>query len=204
MSHPDITRRSGWVVAAAGLLLFVAELLELLPEFDEDPFSVLAQTPIFLLQQAMYLAGLILLTLGTPALWAHRSDRTDAWGLVSIATAAAGTALFSGFFWANLFVAPVLAAQMPDFIDHNGRFDGFHASLYAYVGGWLLFGLMSLRVRAHPRGPLLSLLAGGLLDLRGGPFSGLVLDAAFIWLGYSLAHPTTRRRPIELPSNPDP
>jgi hypothetical protein len=48
----------------AGVLLLVAELLELLPAFDDYPFSELALTGLFTFQVTLYLLGLILLSVG--------------------------------------------------------------------------------------------------------------------------------------------
>jgi hypothetical protein len=59
-----LARWGGLAVMVAGVLLLVAELLELLPAFDDYPFSELALTGLFALQQALYLLGLILLSVG--------------------------------------------------------------------------------------------------------------------------------------------
>lgn len=59
-------------------------------------------------------------------------------------------------------------------------------SLFIYAVGWLLFGLASLKARAYPRAPAIVLIVGAALDLLGAPLSGLVIDAAFVWLGFSL------------------
>ena len=59
-------------------------------------------------------------------------------------------------------------------------------SLIIYAVGWLLFGLASLKARVYPRAPVVALIIGAALDLFGAPLSGLVIDAAFVWLGFSL------------------
>jgi hypothetical protein len=170
----------------AGVLLLVAELLELLPAFDDQPFSELALTSIFTFQLTLYLVGLILLSIGLVGLYAHQSDRAGLLGLVGFLVALAGTVFFTGFFWANLFVAPALAVGAPEFLDQGGRFPGFRLSLLIYAVGWLLFGLASLKARVYPRAPVIALILGAALDLFGAPLSGLVIDAAFVWLGFSL------------------
>jgi hypothetical protein len=68
-------------------------------------------------------------------------------------------------------------------------------SLLVYAVGWLLFGLASLRARVYSRGPAIALIVGAALDLLGAPLSGLVIDAAFIWLGFSLL--SGREAPVE-------
>ena len=170
----------------AGVLLLIAELLELLPVFDDIPFSELALTRIFTFQLMLYLAGLILIAVGLVGLYAHQSETVGLLGLVGFLVAFAGTVLFTGFFWANIFVAPALAVGAPEFLDQGGRFPGFRLSLIIYAVGWLLFGLASLKARVYPRAPVVALIIGAALDLFGAPLSGLVIDAAFVWLGFSL------------------
>jgi hypothetical protein len=170
----------------AGVLLLTAELLELLPVFDDIPFSELALTSIFTFQLTLYLVGLILLAVGLVGLYAHQSEIAGPLGLVGFLIAFAGTVFFTGFFWANIFVAPALAVGVPEFLDQGGRFPGFRLSLIIYAVGWLLFGLASLKARVYPRAPVIALIVGAALDLLGAPLSGLVIDAAFVWLGFSL------------------
>jgi apolipoprotein N-acyltransferase len=98
----------------AGVLLLVAELLELLPAFDDYPFSELALTGLFTFQVTLYLLGLILLSVGLVGLYTHRSDRAGLLGLVGFLIAFIGTVFFTGFFWAHLFVAPALAVGRPN------------------------------------------------------------------------------------------
>jgi len=170
----------------AGVLLLSAELLELLPVFNDIPFSELALTHIFTFQLTLYLLGLILLAVGLVGLYAHQSETAGPLGLVGFLIAFAGTIFFTGFFWANLFVAPALAHGAPEFLDSGGRFPGFHLSLIIYALGWVLFGLASLKARVYPRAPVVAVIIGAALDLFGAPLSGLVIDAAFVWLGLSL------------------
>ena len=166
--------------------MFIAELLELLPAFDDLPFSELALTGIFTFQLTLYLVGLILVAVGLTGLYAHQSEVAGPLGLVGFLVAFAGTVFFSGFFWAGIFVAPALAVGAPEFLDQGGRFPGFYLSLLIYAVGWLLFGVASLKARVYPRAPIIALIIGAALDLFGAPLSGLVIDAAFIWVGFSL------------------
>ena len=186
MSSSSLVRWSGLVAMVAGVLLLIAELLELLPVFDDIPFSELALTRIFTFQLMLYLVGLILLAVGLVGLYAHQSETVGPLGLVGFLIAFAGTVFFTGFFWANIFVAPALAVGAPEFLDSGGRFPGFRLSLIIYAVGWLLFGLASLKARVYARAPVVALIIGAALDLFGAPLSGLVIDAAFIWLGFSL------------------
>ena len=49
-----------------------------------------------------------------------------------------------------------------------------------------MFGLASLKAGGYPRILVIVLIVGAALDLFGVPLSGLVIDAAFVWLGLSL------------------
>ncbi len=64
MSSSGLVRGGGLAAMVAGVLLLVAELLELLPAFDDYPFSELALTGLFTFQLTLYLLGLILLSVG--------------------------------------------------------------------------------------------------------------------------------------------
>ncbi len=186
MSSSDLARWGGLAAMVAGVLLLVAELLELLPAFDDLLFSELALTGLFAFQNTLYLLGLILLSVGLVGLYARQSETAGPLGLVGFLVALVGTVFFTGFFWANLFVAPALAVGAPEFLDQGGRFPGFRLSLLIYAVGWLLFGLASLNARVYPRAAVIALILGAALDLFGAPLSGLVIDAAFVWLGFSL------------------
>ena len=186
MSYRGLIRGSGFAAMVAGALLLIAELLELLPAFDAYPFSELALTALFTFQNTLYLLGLILLSVGLVGLYTHQWPAAGSLGLACFLTALGGTVFFTGFFWANIFVAPALAVGAPGLLDLGGRFPGFFPSLVLYALGWLLFGVASFKARVHPRAPVIALIVGAALDLLAAPLSGVVIDVAFIWLGFSL------------------
>jgi hypothetical protein len=173
----------------AGVLLLIAELLEALTGSGDETFSELAQTGLFLFQLALYLLGMTLLLIGLVGLYARQSETAGPLGLAGFLVALIGVVLFAGFFWANIFLAPALALRAPEFLDLGGRFPGFFPALLTYAVGWFLFGLASLRARVYPRAAAILLVVGAALDPLGGlhlPFIGVVIDAAFVWLGFSL------------------
>jgi hypothetical protein len=98
----------------AGALLLIAELLELLPDFDALRFSELALTGLITFQLTLYLAGLILLGIGLVGLYARQADRAGSLGVVGFLAAFKGTVFFTGFYWANIFVATALAVGAPN------------------------------------------------------------------------------------------
>jgi hypothetical protein len=189
MSYSSVIRWSGLAAMVAGVGLLIAELLELLTGFGDESFSELAQTVPFIFQQALYLLSLTLLLVGLVGLYARQLESAGPLGLVGFLVALLGTVLLAGFFWANVFIAPALARGAPEFLDLGGRFPGFFPSLLTYAVGWILFGLASLRARVYPRAAAILLIIGAALDPLGGlhlPFTGVLIDAAFIWLGFSL------------------
>jgi hypothetical protein len=119
-------------------------------------------------------------------LYAGQSRAAGSLGLAGFLVAFVGTVFFMGFFWANIFVAPALAVGAPEFLGQGGRFPGFFLSLFIYAVGWFLLGLVSMRARVYPRAPVVLLTVGAALDLLAAPLSGLVIDAAFVWLGLSV------------------
>ena len=64
MSSSGLIRWSGLAAMVAGILLLVAELLALLPAFDNYTFSKRALTGLLTFQLTLYLLGLILLSVG--------------------------------------------------------------------------------------------------------------------------------------------
>jgi hypothetical protein len=185
MSSSKLIRWSSLALAAAGVLLLVAELLELWIGSGDDPFRVLALTGRFHFQLWLYLLGVVLLLVGLVGLYARGAQVTGVLGIVGFLIAFVGTVFFAGFFYTNIFVAPALAVGAPEFLD-RGRLPGFPPAITTYAIGWLVFGLALLRSRLYPVAPLIVLTAGAAIDLLARPFSGVVIDAAFVWLGVSL------------------
>ena len=171
MSSLGLSRWGGLAAMVAGVLLLIAELLELLPAFDDYPFSELALTGVFFFQQVLYLFGLILLSVGLVGLYVRQSRVAGPLGLVGFLVAFVGTVFFTGFFWANIFVTPALAVGAPEFLDLGGRFPGFFLSLFIYAVGWLFVRACLVTSPGLPSWPCRSAHSRrGSRPPRGAPF----------------------------------
>ncbi len=114
MSSSDLIRWAGLAAILAGVLLVVADLLNLAIGFDEDePFSETATTGIYALQSVVNLLAAVLLLIGLVGLYARQSEAAGPLGLAGFLVAFLGTALNMGFFWAILFLTPTLAVEAP-------------------------------------------------------------------------------------------
>ena len=129
---------------------------------------------LFSIQPASALLGGVLLGLGLVGLYIYQSQATDTVGLIGFLMAFLGTTLMQGIVW---------------------------AALLAYLG-LALFGVATLQAGVYPRiaatlliiGAAISGVAsayttvgfGGSILVYTGSGAGIILDAAIVWLGFSL------------------
>src|ERR671917_589063 len=200
MSSSDLIRWAGLAAILAGVLLVVADLLNLAIGFDEDePFSATATTGIYALQSWANLLAAVLLLIGLVGLYARQSEAAGLLGLGGFLVAFLGTALVTGLLWASLFIVPTLAVEVPEYLDHvEGPPPGFFLSFITFAVGWLLFGIATLLARVYPRIPTILLMIGAVIALLPLPFTGIVLAIAVAWLGFALF--TGRAASAEQPS----
>jgi hypothetical protein len=120
-------------------------------------------------------------------------------GLVAFLLAFLGTALVTGDFYANTVVTPMVAREVPSFLD-NPLSSFLQAWLPFSFGilalSWLLFGVTTVRTRVYPRGASWLLLIGAVVALAPLPLDNLPFDAALAWLGFAILkeRETPRRR----------
>jgi hypothetical protein len=93
--------------------------------------------------------------------------------------------LAAGFFWASAFIAPALADVAPEFLD-EGPPPGFFLTAIAFVFGWLLFAVGTLRARIFPRAAAILLIVGAVVIVVPLPFTFVVFAVAVAWLGFVL------------------
>src|SRR3712207_4052471 len=188
MSSSDLIRWAGLAAILAGVLLVVADLLNLAIGFDEDePFSESATTGIYALQSLANLLAAVLLQIGLVGLYARQSEAAGPLGLAGFLVAFLGTALVTGFLWAGLFIVPALAVEAPAFLNElEGPPPGFFLSLITFGVGWLLFGITTLRARVYPRITVILLIIGAVIISRPLPFTGIVFAIAVTWLCFDL------------------
>jgi hypothetical protein len=203
MSSSDLIRWAGLAAILAGVLLVVADLLNLAIGFDEDePFSETATTGIYAFQSVVNLLAAVLLLIGLVGLYARQSEAAGPAGLLGLAgflVAFLGTALVTGLLWASLFIVPTLAVEVPAFLDQvEGPPPGFFLTFITFAVGWLLFGIATLLARVYPRIPTILVMIGAVIAVLPLPFTGIVLAIAVAWLGFALF--TGREALTEQPS----
>ncbi len=199
MSSSDLVRWGGLAAILAGVLLVVADLLNLAIGFGDEPFSEGATTGIYALQSVVNLLAAVLLLIGLVGLYARQSEAAGLLGLAGFLVAFLGTALITGFLWAALFIVPALAVEVPAFLDEaGGPPPGFFLTLITFGVGWLLFGIATLLARVYPRIPTILLMIGAAIAVLPLPFTGIVFAIAVAWLGFALF--TGREASTEQPS----
>jgi hypothetical protein len=184
MSSSDLIRWGGLAALVGGVLFVVAELL-ILPTLNVETLSETATTASFAIQQWAYLLGVVFVLLGLLALYVRQSEAAGALGLIGFLVAFFGTVLAAGFFWASAFIAPALADVAPEFLD-EGPPPGFFLTAIAFVLGWLLFAVGTLRARIFPRAAAILLIVGAVAIVVPLPFTFVVFAVAVAWLGFAL------------------
>jgi hypothetical protein len=184
VSSLQLIRWSGLAAIAAGVSLVIAELLSLL--FFGYDFSNTATTDTYTFYSLWIMIAGLLLPLGLVGLYARQLEVSGLLGLVGFLVAFIGTMLVAGFFWTSAFIAPLLAVEAPEFLATARALPGFFRSFIVFAFGWLLFGVATLRAGIYPRGAALLLIVGAVLVVIPRPLTGIVLDAAVIWMGYVL------------------
>jgi hypothetical protein len=199
MSSSDLVRWGGLAAILAGVLLVVADLLNLAIGFGDEPFSETATTGIYALQSVINFLAAVLLLIGLVGLYAWQSEAAGPLGLAGFLVAFLGTALITGFLWAALFIVPALAVEVPAFLDEvEGPPPGFFLTLITFGVGWMLFGIATLLARVYPRIPTILLMIGAAIAVLPLPFTGIVFAIAVAWLGFALF--TGRAASAEQPS----
>ena len=187
MSTSNLIRWAGLAAILAGVLLVVADLLNLAIGFEDEPLRETATTGIYALQSLANLLAAVLLLIGLVGLYTRQSEAAGPLGLAGFLVAFLGTALVTGLLWASLFIVPALAVEAPAFLDELAVAPpGFFLSLITFGVGWLLFGIATLLARVYPRIPVILLMIGAVIIVFPLPFTGIVFAIAVTWLGFAL------------------
>ncbi len=176
--------RWGGISAVIGGALFV--LGDLLGLSLGDDFTEYAGTSTFVIQQALFLFGTVLVLFGLFGLYARQVEAAGTLGLVGFLVAFLGTALMAGLSWTQLFVVPFVAAEAPALLETEPV--GSVLSFLTFLVGWLVFGVSALRAGVYPRAAAILLIVGAVLPLVGFilPASAFVFGFAVAWLGLVL------------------
>jgi hypothetical protein len=135
----------------------------------------------------LWLIGALLLLVAVVGLHTHQAEAAGTLGLVGFLAALVGTGLLVGLVWTSTFVPPTLAVEAPAVLDTEeppgALAFGFMFSIVVFGLSWALFGVAMLRARVYPRVAAIVLIIGALLLIAPLPATGLVIEAALIWLG---------------------
>jgi hypothetical protein len=178
MATSNLLRWAGLAALAGGVLIVLAALLGAAIGPDETSGT-------FIFQQVLSLLGAVLILLGLVGLYASQAEAAGPLGLLGFLVAFLGTTLVAGVFWANTFIAPILAAEAPEVFEETSPV-GFPLTFFTTSIGWLLFGLATLRAGVYPRVAAIALMVGAVVSFLPLPGSEAVLAVGIAWLGFLL------------------
>jgi hypothetical protein len=164
--------------------------------------------------ELLYIIALLIAFLGFVALYARQAEQVGVLGLIGFVMSFFGFVSFFALEWARTFIWPIVAQAIPSLLDNPdpNLTPTFQAAqtigFLLLFGGWLLFGLATLRARVLPRAAAVLLMVGAVLaaywavDPIGGVFelTGAGISwgyAAFAWMGYVV----WSRRPVAAESS---
>jgi hypothetical protein len=207
MASRNLVRVGGLAAVVTGGLLLILDvwglLLEMLGAYPKN-FSEEALTTTYTFQSALWLIGALLLLVAVVGLHPRQSEAAGALGLAAFLTALVGTGLLVGMFRTNAFVPPTLAVEASAVLDAEDTGSlafGFILSTTVFGLSWAFFGVSMLRAQVYPRVAAITLTIGALIVVAPLPATGLVIEAALIWLGVSSLRegraPSTERVGVE-------
>lgn len=201
ITSPGLIRWSGLATMVAGTIF--AGIQPIHPADVLSSVTTNAWTIIIALKLAMCL----LFLLGITGLYARQADRAGWLGLGGYLLLSLSWFLQTGFVFAEIFLLPLLAPLVPQFIDNflgvvngsPGVMDvGALGAVYGAVGiayllGGLLFGIATLRAGFLPRWPAILLTvtaaltpAAALLPHDIQRLAAVPMGIALFWLGLAL------------------
>lgn len=194
MLPTNLIRLSGLAGILAGVLFLVAELLNPLVISDNlsaafDDLGSIATTNGFFFQSLITLLAGMLLLVALIGFYVTQSEAAGRLGAVGVLVAYVGTILMVGDFYANTFVTPLVASNVPEYLS---RYEAgllrlwFPVEFGFFTFSWFLFAIATLKARVYPGGAALLLLIGTVIALPPLPFVNVFFDFAIIWLGYAL------------------
>jgi hypothetical protein len=171
-------RLGGLAALAAGVLLFISELVRLYIDF----FDPGAYQSIFAIDPWLGVLLGVLLQLGLVGLYVPRANVVGVLGAVGFFLAFVGAWLTTGSSFVDAFTKPGLFP--------SGEPEEFFGPLLlfglTFVLGWVLVGVAMFRSWAYPRGAVILLVAGVLILLLPLPLYGVIFAVALVWIGYIL------------------
>lgn len=194
MTRSNLYRWGGLATIVGGIVLAVGELLH--PKNEAANVT----TSLWVISHELILVSLVLSIAGLFAVYTRQNREVGSLGFIGFLLAYVTMLSFIGIVYFEAFFNPVLAAQVPEFVqkmmsqEPSGTLGAiFLASGLLFSLGWLLFGFATLRARIFPRwGAILALVGGAFLGLEPllpqsiQKVPAVVFGLALVWLGYFL------------------
>jgi len=192
MSSSNLIHWSGLAALGGGVLIVISDAMNA-ALFPGEQGSGVMLTSTWFIVQILGLVALALITLGLVGMYAHQAQKAGTLGLIAFVIAFSGMLMVFGLSWGEPFLGPLVAEAAPGLLntEPSGALAvGSILSIVLFALGWILFGVVSLRTGALPRGAAIILIVGALLafvlTLLDLPLWSVVLGAAIAWMGYAL------------------
>ncbi len=218
MSSSRLIRLGGLVALVGFVFVFIMETIFFFALPDDVAESVQARSTEFFVIELLYIIALLIAFLGFVGLYARQAERVGVLGLIGFVMSFFGFVSFFALEWMRTFILPIVAQVIPTFLDNPDPNPTLTQTFQAaqtigfllLFGGWLLFGLATLRAGVLPRGAAVLLMVGAVLaafwavDPFGGVFelagAGVSFGyTALAWMGYAV---WSRRRAAAESSTP--
>lgn len=195
-----LIRWCGAANVVAGILIIVANVLH--PPRSFATLATDAQLPHWEPVHALGIVAFVVTVYALIGAYARQSEQAGLVGLIGFVAAVTGVVLGVGVLVPDSFVFPVLAEQestrfllsVPGTLIPGGSL-GIYILLSGllYTGGYILFGIATVKAGILPRAATISILIGvvpltfGALLLQGLDVAGaLLVGVGHIWWGYAL------------------
>jgi hypothetical protein len=188
MSHPMIARLAGPIALGAGALLLVQQLV-MASFLDRTAIETTMANPLYVISAVAYFVAFCGLLLALVTAYAWEADEAGAFGVLGFLAALIGTTFLAGDLWFEGFAVPWLGDVAPASLHLAGGMlmIGAFTSYVLFAGGWLLFGLASIRARVFPLPISIAIIIGGVIGFQAAmpPFAiplALAIGALGIWM----------------------
>ncbi len=185
VAQPPLARLAGPIALAAGALMTVQQLV-MFPIVDRSQIEITMAHPLFVPSAIAYVVAFCGLLIALVAVYAWQANRAGTFGAIGFVAALVGTLFLAGDAWFEAFAVPWLADVAPEALHKPSGLlmIGAFTSYVLFAGGWVLFGLASLRARAFPAAISVAILLGGVIGFYAlvPPFA-VPLGLAIAWLG---------------------
>lgn len=193
MTIDSLRRWGGMLTVLVGAMLVLFGVLPTLLLPTSDPLIQWVLDPDWTWLNGLALIMTVLTPLALVSLYLVQIERAGRLGFVGFVMTFLGAMLFSSVQFDEAFLWPILATEVPGFLDPAGPMltnPGF-STIYLLMGmlyilGFVLFGLATLRGKVFPGAAALLLIVGVPLFAGGMFFPPLVRAVGALLAGVSL------------------